>query len=520
MANKIDKVIVTSLARLRAKYSQRGLMAIRGALAALRRADARRGLGTTIVSVDDVSQMRALGARPATNPLDVKQAKAAIDGIYRALTPDYIMILGAHDVIPHQDISNPLFRGRTGDDPDKFAWGDLPYACDAPYSNSVNDFVGPTRVVGRLPDVTGSNDHNYLVALLRTAAGYRPVDRATASSYFAVGAQVWERSSSRTLHAIFGNEENFQRVPPRNDRWPVNLIRARIHFFNCHGASHSSKFYGQPISRPAAYPDAVAASYMAPRLREGTIVAAECCYGGQLYALSPIQQHLGMCNTYLRAGSYGFFASTTIAYGPARSNGQADLICRYFIQSVLEGASIGRAALQARQKFAGHPCALDPSDLKTLAQFNLYGDPALTPVQFEPITRPLSRTGSIANRRDRHARRRALTLAGNTLHETVPRLRRTKGRVPPAVLRTLREHSRRPDLKSDDVQSFKVKHRDRLRSLSKMLRKTEMTSAFHIVLKSVRRRIRPAQETILDIVGYVVEEVDGMPVSVKQIRSR
>lgn len=75
-----------------------------------------------------------------------------------------------------------------------------------------------------------------------------------------------------------------------------------------------------------------------------------------------------------------FLGSTTIAYGPADSQGLADLITQYFIKSILNGASAGRALLEARQRFltASGP-QLDPYELKTLAQFNLLGDPSLHP---------------------------------------------------------------------------------------------------------------------------------------------
>jgi hypothetical protein len=74
------------------------------------------------------------------------------------------------------------------------------------------------------------------------------------------------------------------------------------------------------------------------------------------------------------------FGSTTIAYGPCEGNGSADLVCQYFVQQVLGGSSLGRAALEARQKFAGARTHLDPYDLKTLMQFYLLGDPSAQPV--------------------------------------------------------------------------------------------------------------------------------------------
>ena len=51
---------------------------------------------------------------------------------------------------------------------------------------------------------------------------------------------------------------------------------------------------------------------------------------------------------YLLDGAAGFFGSTTTAYGPPSGNGQADIIMQDFLKHVLSGASLGRAALQAR----------------------------------------------------------------------------------------------------------------------------------------------------------------------------
>jgi hypothetical protein len=83
---------------------------------------------------------------------------------------------------------------------------------------------------------------------------------------------------------------------------------------------------------------------------------------------------------YLVGGAIAFMGSTTIAYGPSDSNASADLICRYFIESCMSGASTGRAFLEARQRFAKEASPLSPVDLKTLAQFILLGDGGLRAV--------------------------------------------------------------------------------------------------------------------------------------------
>src|SRR6185295_15350855 len=103
-----------------------------------------------LVALDDAAEMSALSAPQVTQAGDCAQNKAAIDGAYRALAPDYLMILGATDVVPHQDLKRRIKK-----DDDPIVYSDLPYACEAPYSQDSRKFHAPTRVVARLPDITG-----------------------------------------------------------------------------------------------------------------------------------------------------------------------------------------------------------------------------------------------------------------------------------------------------------------------------------------------------------------------------
>ena len=83
---------------------------------------------------------------------------------------------------------------------------------------------------------------------------------------------------------------------------------------------------------------------------------------------------------YLEEGAIGFLGATNTAYGPTTRNGSADLLCRFFLDSVLKGATLGRALLEARLRFVREASPLNPMELKTLAQFLLLGDPSLRAV--------------------------------------------------------------------------------------------------------------------------------------------
>src|SRR6185295_18546805 len=128
-----------------------------------------------------------------------------------ALAPDYMMILGAIDVIPHQDLKNPLFSTDPDGDDDKFAYGDLPYACDAPYSQNIKDFTGPTRVVGRLPDLTGATGSpKYLLGLLKTATNWKTFKRSDYQSCLGISAQKWRESTTESMTNIFSSDKGLQ----------------------------------------------------------------------------------------------------------------------------------------------------------------------------------------------------------------------------------------------------------------------------------------------------------------------
>jgi hypothetical protein len=131
------------------------------------------------------------------------------------------------------------------------------------------------------------------------------------------------------------------------------------------------------------------------KISYGTVVAAESCYGAQL--LNPAETGISIANNYLANHALSFMGSSTIAYGPASGQGLADLICQYFIESILAGASTGRAMLEARQKFLNvNGPSLDAYELKTIAQFYMLGDPSISPVITEE---PRDAMNTIQNRR-------------------------------------------------------------------------------------------------------------------------
>jgi len=438
----MDKIIVSNRAALTAKYGSVGVAKIRTAVIALIAADAKRGIKSRLVYLDDAVAMRNFKGHAVTIPTNVRENKEAIDAIFRAENPEYLMILGAPDFVPHQNTSNPAYAPPE-DDPDEYAYGDLPYACDAPYSRDIATFKGPTRVVGRLPDLTKkSGSPSHLLSLLKIAEKHKSRDVTDFGKYFGLSTQSWRKSTELSLFNIFGNSGALTLAPPGGPRYPVGRLAPLAHFINCHGGSSDPNFYGE---KGNSQPVSLTSNSIAKKISRGTVAAVECCYGAQLYDSITLALPLPICQRYLIQGAHGYFGSSTIAYGPADGNGAADLITQYFLLAILDGASLGRAALLARQQFVAQTAELDPMDLKTLAQFNLLGDPSIHPARVPSATNVLKGVDTDESERQARRERRAkLRATGEMLQETKPTASRkaTKVRKSATVRKALRNIAR------------------------------------------------------------------------------
>jgi Peptidase family C25 len=452
-----DKVIITNLGALKEKYDER-FGRIEQAVQRIIAADQKRGLDTKLVALDSEADMAAVHGEAVKEKEDQGAVKKAVDALFNAYEPDYMMILGAQDIVPHQDLKNPAYD--PGGDDDKVVPSDIPYACEAAYSKEPGDFVGPTRVVGRVPDLVRSSDPAYLVSLLGTSARHKTRPRSEYQKYFSVSAEVWKASTALSLTKIFGSSASMATSPPKGPSWKNAELGRRVHFINCHGSPDDPNFYGQ---RGRSYPIAHTAKKLVNKIMNGTVIAVECCYGAQLYDPADADMQPGICSTYLRDGAYGFFGSSTIAYGPSEGNGQADLICQYFIEEVLDGASLGEATLKARHRFAQAYTHVDPTDLKTMIQFHLFGDPSVHPVGAVPHALVRTKTFKQAFRERQNAkgtrrlRRERAARTGTNLQNSLGRPDRSDEALPGEVEAVLQSVARESGLERFGAQSFAVK---------------------------------------------------------------
>lgn len=510
----IDKAVLALHAPLHAKYGDAGLARVGKALRALVAADKRRGLATVVIHLDDSAEMAPYGG-PIAAVADAKAVKDAIDRIAAAEQPHYLLLLGGPDVMPMVPITNPAYSGPEGDS-DRHVPSDLPYACDAPYSTNPNRFLGPTRVVGRLPDLIGASKPTLLTQLINAAARAKPRPRTDYQSSFGLSAEAWAKSTALSLTNTFGHADNLLTSPPKGPRWTANQLAPRVHFINCHGGDSVPEYYGQPPDKDE-FPLAHHAKYLQGKVSAGTVVAAECCYGAQLYDPADAAGVKGIALAYLEDGASGVFGSTTIAYGPCEGNGSADLICQFFVQQVLGGSSLGRAALEARQKFAGARTHLDPFDLKTLMQFYLLGDPSAQPVAVtaHSLTRGKAFRKAFSNTQDRtvrNLRRERLEREGKYLGQVLPALRPIDQGPGEKVAAVLKAMTRETGLEGELThQSFEITPPRRGRQSGPQR---------HVHVVKGRRTVREAGANIVRVVALVATEEDGELLHVRRLHSR
>jgi hypothetical protein len=510
-----DKIIVTNRTALQAKYGAAGFAKIKAAVQNLIQADAGRSIQSRLIFLDSAVDMRRYRGVPVTDPTSSRQNKNAVDAVFKKTNPDYLMILGAPDVVAHQDLNNPAYAA--SDDDDKVAWSDLPYACDAPYSKDVAKFKGPTRVVGRLPDLTGAKNPAYLLGILAKAADYKSRKVTDYGKYFGLSAQVWRKSTELSLFNMFGDSKVIQIAPPSGPSHTAVRLAPLAHFINCHGALATPAFYGQ---KGQSYPESLTTKAMKGKIKPGTVAAVECCFGAELYDSVTLATDMPICQEYLRQGGYGFFGSTTIAYGPAEGNAQADLITQYFMLTMLDGASLGRAALVACQKFIEQVAELDPVDLKTLAQFILLGDPSIQPAAVTKTTGvPKGVDPAVTRQQARGERRTKLRETGNNLEATKPTASRPQkgGRKSPNVRKALASIARQAGISPRrEFTAFVVKAPPAARAMAN--KGAPLASRYHVTISPAGREKAPPG--VGNRVAVVAKEVNGRIIGYRIYRQK
>jgi hypothetical protein len=302
----------------------------------------------------------------ALNSIDVESVTSMLRGVYNVAVPDYLMIVGDTTVIPNADWYNEC------DDGDETVPSDLPYITldtESPWDGAIYDFENITQV-GRIP-AKATNDFAEAICYFNNTklfTGY-----AYAKS-FAYSALVWEPTSRvefAHLHPTLITSPQYtsnSQTARMNGYTKLEKLSGEYNLvcFNLHGSDGSHVWYGQ---QGYTYPEAFEKSLLPSN--NGYMLLTEACYGARPLASASIVVDAIMNRCV------AFVGSTRIAYGMTNGGVScADVIARGFTAGVAKGMTAGKAFLSALTSLtSGY--SIDEEEIKTLAEFALYGDPSV-----------------------------------------------------------------------------------------------------------------------------------------------
>ena len=279
----------------------------------------------------------------------------------------YLFILGDNNIIP-----TCVWENMASDrESDSDVSSDLPFATldtDSPFNGKIFNFDN-FLYVGRLPTAVIMN-------YMENIAAYK---MPSSISSFALSAMVWTMETM-DLYANVRNDSDIVHGPEMETSPLFELgqelscipSNTNLLLFNLHGSNQTEFWYGQEESN---YPEAMSHDSF-NHLTEPYFLAVEACYGAR-YENLPVSESILL--SALNGKCLSFLGSSRIAFGRPMPEGCcADVICGEHLVNLLHGMRAGQAFNLARKKLMEDS---SPEEIKTLAEFSLYGDPSLSITQ-------------------------------------------------------------------------------------------------------------------------------------------
>ena len=328
--------------------------------------------------------------------------------------PKYLFILGNDEIV---DVVR--WEDGTGDS-DKSVESDLCYAAldvTSPWDGVRYDVEDLLRV-GRLPTYDGepfAEFSAYFERLAEYAGRLEPV------MPYGLSAFIWQEEANALFSRISPNRVDVSPAVTCETVSPRMAYRPNLLYFDLHGSDSAPFWYGQGGS---SFPKAFSPELMA-QVERPFFVATEACYGAKyMDGLTPEDSVLLSAMT---GRCLSFLGSSRIAYGASRPQGScADIVVGEFVRLVRAGWSAGDAYVEGLVRLCANE-RMDDTDVKTLAEFALYGDPSVrmtdgVSAKTMPKAKPTVRRTGLALPDVRLAVRMALTACNARIEQTVDEL--------------------------------------------------------------------------------------------------
>lgn len=284
---------------------------------------------------------------------------------YMVTVPHYLLIVGDSSVVPCAQWDNP---SDTFDDnvPSDLAYISL--ESTSPWDGVEYDFENITQV-GRIP-AKSANGFSEAIAYFEHAQRFKPYN---GTATFAYSANVWQETTRVEFSHLKPNLITSPKYTSNrgdagsNGLWLLEKINPGYNMlcFNLHGSDDDHFWYGQ--LGEYFYPEAFASEYLPQN--GGYALLSEACYGAR-----PTYTDSIVVNA-LKNGCMAFVGSTRVAYGCGDGSlCCADVIAQHYTYHLATGETAGNSFLKALSALLAPQ--MHVLDIKTLAEFGLYGDPS------------------------------------------------------------------------------------------------------------------------------------------------
>jgi len=280
--------------------------------------------------------------------------------------PKYLFIIGNEDII---DVARWENRA---EDTDGSVESDLCYATldvNSPWDGQAYNF-GEVLRVGRFPTCAGESIEEFKHYFNATP---QCTERLGELTPYGLSALVWEDESNDEYRAISHKTVDVSPNVTKESVGHTIPVDANLMFFNLHGSNDTRYWYGQ---EGCSYPEAFSPEVISGR-QHPYFVGVEACYGARYtHGLTPKSSIVMMA---LRSCCLAFLGSSKIAFGTSRPKGScADIVIGNYIKYISKGKTAGDAHLEGLKELCRDRASMDDADVKTLAEFALYGDPSVS----------------------------------------------------------------------------------------------------------------------------------------------
>jgi hypothetical protein len=294
----------------------------------------------------------------------VDSVVAALREVVEVARPKYLFILGNEEIIDVARWEN------NAEDGDSTVESDLCYSTldtRSPWDGQKYDFDKTIRV-GRLPTYPGEKFENFKSYFDTAAANIGRLDRIVP---YGLSALVWEEESNFEFKKVAPRKVDVSPIVAHSTVSSRMGFESNLLFFNLHGSNRAKYWYGQDGGN---YPTAFSPEAL-HNIDRPYFLGVEACYGARyLGGLKPKESIL---LTAMENKCIAFLGSSRIAFGTTSPSGScADFVIGSYIENVKRGDSAGDSHIAGLKRLTEDWDSMDDADIKTMAEFSLYGDPS------------------------------------------------------------------------------------------------------------------------------------------------